>query len=114
MSDYLRENGYTVEHYQEYPFGEDKQGEEVEEWRKDFGEYIIAIRSHTNYWGGKKVIDIYTIKASDLPEPKVSYYVMRVPSLSFFATGYCDYRALEEKVRTEIFPTLKSWAIETL
>lgn len=115
--DYLRDNGYKVTRYNHDAFGVNhaEPNETVVEYTKTFDdEYTIIVRHHTNFYGGKTVIDVRLHCPKDLAKPKVSYHHMAAPSISFFATGYQDYPALEKKVKEEIVPSLKRWAIEVI
>jgi hypothetical protein len=113
---YLSKNGYELKEYKRDAFGIDHNApnENVTEYRKDFGEYMIVVRSCENDYGGRGEIEVHMTNPKGLPKPNHSFHHMACPGVRFFATGFHDYESFEKRVKEEIVPKLKSWAIEVL
>lgn len=89
-----------------------RDGETVSSYQKTFpNECRILYETYENPYGGKSIISVDPLP---LFEAKEGIYHLRPPTISFFATGFEDYTFLEKKIREEIIPTLKNWAIKTL
>lgn len=109
---YLMDNGY--EHEESVTtLADGGLPEELDSWTKSFDGYYIRITQHTNEWGGKEIIEIVVDPNKKLGEATKPYHSLRAPHISFFATGYHDYKAMEEKAPA-IVKMLESWAIEVL
>lgn len=114
--EYLKKNGYnktTEEDRTEFYIITN------EYWHKQFEDYSIRITFSTTeaslYYGGKDTIEIFiNYKATGLAKCKKDYHHMTSPYICFHATGFDDYAGMEQKIKEEIVPSLKRWAIETI
>jgi len=95
----------------EYKGSLTKDDQTVSCYEKVTDEYRILYDIHSNKYGGKSIITVEI-----LPElgEKDGIYHLRSPVLSFFATGFEDFAMLEKRIKEEIVPALKKWAIKVL
>ena len=111
---YLRDNGYA----QDFRSSKDEYEsggfpESVETFIKHFDGYTIQVISRENECGGREDIHIYLDPPSTSEGASKPYRRMAAPSISFFATGYHDYAAMEKKAK-KMVKVLRSWAIEVI
>jgi hypothetical protein len=96
----------------EYLGSHSANGQIISSWQKVFpNEYRICYHTYENEYGGKSIIAVDVLP--EIGESEGIYH-KRSPSLSFFATGFEEFEELENKIKREIVPTLKKWAIKTL
>lgn len=120
--DYFQSNGYKKDLYTRPTTSDDEEDctETILTWSKMFpGGYSIEVKSYSNFYGGKTVINVglHLARKEDLPSLPMNvpkHRRMCAPSLSFFATCFDDFTALEKKIAEEIVPKLKSWAIPVI
>ena len=75
-------------------------------------EYRIIFTESFNKWGGKSLIAVEPLPVLMDSDDRVFH--LRAPVIEFFATGFHDYDALEKKIKEEIVPTLKKWALKVI